>query len=279
VANGITSQIRVSEQTLAFYYDFGRDSADGFFSINGNQGLGYKWKSAGTERMRIDSSGNLGIANSAPSNKLSVGDGTADTRAVFSPNSAFAIGVANGAGFAGWIGGSGTTDTMVFSNSGGTERMRITPTGDVGIGTSSPGGKIEASSSGQNIIISRSTGSYAAFQRYAPTGQFCYDFYTINNVEVARITATGTNLVFSTGSAATDRMVIDSSGNVGIGATANASAILDAQSTTKGVRMPNMTTTQKNAISSPAAGLMVFDTTLAKLCVYSGSAWQTITSV
>ena len=28
-----------------------------------------------------------------------------------------------------------------------------------------------------------------------------------------------------------------------------------------------------------AAGLMVFDTTLAKLCVYSGSAWQTITSV
>ena len=68
-------------------------------------------------------------------------------------------------------------------------------------------------------------------------------------------------------------------GSVGIGATANASALLDVQSTTKGVRMPNMTTTQKNAISSPAAGLIVFDTTLAKLCVYSGSAWQTITSV
>jgi hypothetical protein len=68
-------------------------------------------------------------------------------------------------------------------------------------------------------------------------------------------------------------------GSVGIGATANASAILDVQSTTKGVRMPNMTTTQKNAIASPAAGLMVFDTTLAKLSVYSGTAWQTITSV
>jgi hypothetical protein len=67
---------------------------------------------------------------------------------------------------------------------------------------------------------------------------------------------------------------------LGIGTSSpNASAILDAQSTTKGVRMPNMTTTQKNAISSPAAGLIVFDTTLAKLCVYSGSAWQTITSV
>jgi hypothetical protein len=67
---------------------------------------------------------------------------------------------------------------------------------------------------------------------------------------------------------------------IGIGtASPNASAILDAQSTTKGVRMPNMTTTQKNAIASPAAGLMVFDTTLAKLCVYSGVAWETITSI
>ena len=28
-----------------------------------------------------------------------------------------------------------------------------------------------------------------------------------------------------------------------------------------------------------AAGTVIFDTTLAKLCVYSGSAWQTITSV
>ena len=40
-----------------------------------------------------------------------------------------------------------------------------------------------------------------------------------------------------------------------------------------------VTTTQKNAIAGPMAGWVVFDTTLGKLCVYSGSAWQTITSV
>lgn len=81
------------------------------------------------------------------------------------------------------------------------------------------------------------------------------------------------------GAVATEQMRLCNTGLL-IGTTApSASAILDAQSTTQGVRMPNMTTTQKNAISSPAAGLMVFDTTLEKLCVYSGTAWQTITSV
>jgi hypothetical protein len=81
------------------------------------------------------------------------------------------------------------------------------------------------------------------------------------------------------GTTLTERMRIDSTGAVGIGTTANASAILDAQSTTKGVRFPNMTTVQKNAVVAPAAGLVVFDTTLAKLCVYSGAAWETITSI
>jgi hypothetical protein len=90
------------------------------------------------------------------------------------------------------------------------------------------------------------------------------------------------DLIFKNSDGATnniERMRISYAGNVGIGTTSpNASAILDAQSTTKGVRMPNMTTTQKNAIASPAAGLMVYDTTLAKLCVYT-TAWETITSI
>ena len=63
----------------------------------------------------------------------------------------------------------------------------------------------------------------------------------------------------------------------GITNSIDASAKLQVDSTTQGVLFPRMTTTQKNAISSPATGLVVFDTTLGKLCVYS-TTWQTLTS-
>jgi hypothetical protein len=74
-------------------------------------------------------------------------------------------------------------------------------------------------------------------------------------------------------------IIITPANNVGIGTSSPAAtAILDVQSTTKGVRFPNMTTAQKAAIT-PSVGTVVFDTTLAKLCVYAAGAWQTITSV
>jgi hypothetical protein len=63
------------------------------------------------------------------------------------------------------------------------------------------------------------------------------------------------------------------------GTSANASAQLQVDSTTKGFLPPRMTTTQKNAIASPATGLMVYDTTLNKLAVYTGMVWETITSI
>lgn len=74
--------------------------------------------------------------------------------------------------------------------------------------------------------------------------------------------------------------LVNSTGNFLIGtATDVASSTLTVESTTKGVLFPRMTTTQKNAISSPAEGLVVYDTTLHKLCVYTGSAWETVTSL
>lgn len=90
-----------------------------------------------------------------------------------------------------------------------------------------------------------------------------------------------TALTFTTGtSSGIQRVVITSAGLMGIGTGTPAScAIVDVTSTTLGFKFPVMTTTQKNAIGTPVAGLVVFDSTLAKLCVYSGAAWQTITSV
>jgi hypothetical protein len=67
--------------------------------------------------------------------------------------------------------------------------------------------------------------------------------------------------------------------NVGVATNANASAILEATSTTKGFLPPRMTTTEKTTIASPATGLVVYDTTLNKLSVYTGATWETVTSV
>ena len=55
--------------------------------------------------------------------------------------------------------------------------------------------------------------------------------------------------------------------------TAHPSAMLDVKSTNKGLLIPRMTTAQRNAISSPAAGLVVYDTNLGAIYYYDGLAW------
>jgi hypothetical protein len=62
-------------------------------------------------------------------------------------------------------------------------------------------------------------------------------------------------------------------------ATPNATAALQVDSTTQGFLPPRMTTAQKLAIVTPATGLMIYDTNLNKLCVYTGAGWETITSI
>lgn len=64
------------------------------------------------------------------------------------------------------------------------------------------------------------------------------------------------------------------SGDLLLGTTTSiSSAKFVIESTTKGFLPPRMTTTQKNAIASPAAGLMVYDTTLNLISVYNGTTW------
>ena len=115
------------------------------------------------------------------------------------------------------------------------------------------------------------------------------NFVSIDAVDIVIGDVTNTGGKLTINSSAADTVDIQTGGltaftannvgAVGINATTiDAAAQLQIDSTTKGFLPPRMTTTQKNAISSPATGLVVFDTTLGKLCVYS-TTWQTITSI
>lgn len=72
-------------------------------------------------------------------------------------------------------------------------------------------------------------------------------------------------------------MTIDSAGTaIGTGAR-NASAKLDIQSTTKGLLPPRMTKAQRDAIASPANGLVIYQTDgTAGMKAYIGGAWFTL---
>lgn len=68
-------------------------------------------------------------------------------------------------------------------------------------------------------------------------------------------------------------MSINLSAQVGInstGSNADASAMLDVKSTTKGVLIPRMTSTQRTTISSPATGLLVYDTSTDSFWFHDG---------
>ena len=69
---------------------------------------------------------------------------------------------------------------------------------------------------------------------------------------------------------------IEGSGGTQIGnstGSINASAKLQVDSTTRGFLPPRMTTTQKNTIATPAAGLVVYDSTTKSPGYYDGTNW------
>ena len=74
--------------------------------------------------------------------------------------------------------------------------------------------------------------------------------------------------------------VYNTTGNVGIGtATPNASAILDLSSTTQGILIPRMTSSQRAAIANPVAGLVVYQTNANPgNYVYNGSSWDVLSN-
>ncbi|HTN19493.1 MAG TPA: hypothetical protein VL125_03415 [Pelobium sp.] len=66
-------------------------------------------------------------------------------------------------------------------------------------------------------------------------------------------------------------------GAVGIGTlTPDKSAALDVSSTSAGLLVPRMTLAQRNAIATPANGLMIYNTNDLKFNYWNGSKWEEI---
>ena len=104
-----------------------------------------------TERMRITNAGNVGIANTSPSEKLHVtgnikASGFIDTDTSFRGQASDSAGAPSFT----WTGDTNTgmfrpaEDTLAFSE-GGSEVMRINSSGNVGIGTAAPSTKLDVS--------------------------------------------------------------------------------------------------------------------------------------
>lgn len=181
----------------------------------------------------------------------------------------------------------------------------------LGVGTNSPTAKGHIKGSGStsattSLLVQNSAGSNAlkvtddrSVGMYA-FSQLCMnsnaDTNTNGSLRFLVLSSSGNSYIDGwsdgTGKAQNYPLVIGSRvGNVGSSLTGNtttengtpvifgfevaqASALVTMNSTTRGFLPPRMTTTQKNAIASPAAGLVVYDSTTNKLCCYNGSTWN-----
>ena len=194
------------------------------------------------ERMKIDSSGNVGIGTSSPSNKLHISHdssgayigttisntnaggyvnlvlnaGSATSGIYYAPGIFFAVGPTGG----------DTTTPIVFRNNNATERMRITSSGNVGIGTSSPATALEVKGDGASIQVSSADYDVALLGRRGSSGVDLDKGYM-------RLRDTGTT-----------KVAIDSAGdsyfnggNVGIGGTSGGERLLLTGSATANARL------------------------------------------
>jgi len=222
-------------------------------------------------RMTIDSAGNVGINHTTPDEKLVVhGDikirghnrlhfgNTSDQAYINSPSS----------------------NKIVMATSA-TERVLIDTNGNVGIGTTAPDALLEifGDAGASTLTALKLTNNLANDNAEGVSIEFAGNSNRIMSTIESRMRNidSRSDLIFSTndGSSNTslvEYMRIDSAGNVGIG-TSSPSAPLEVTSTTGGVIMPRMTTVQRNSISSPTDGEMIYNTDDNKFQGRANGAW------
>jgi len=152
----------------------------------------------------------------------------------------------DGAGFvrAAYIGvvqaSSGATDGTMTLNAGGTSAVTILSSGNVGIGTTTPGTKLDVSGSGDVQLRVNSSGTDAGINLINSNGGRSYVIYSGGSGSGV---GSG-NLAFYDATAGLTRMVINgSSGNVGIGTT-GPNALLDLRSSLPTLRLSDSSTSQ-----------------------------------
>ena len=195
-------------------------------------GTNMVFKNSGSEKMRIDSDGNVGIGTASPDTPIDVSSESstiASFRATGGASNNKRLEIGTGGDRIILKSFTDTTDVgaeIAFSN-GNSEAMRIDTNGNVGIGTDSPDAKLE--------VIGETRISYA------PSNQ--YRVRITNSDGNGRILVDGdtSSLIFGTSGAganatATERMRITSGGNVTITGSVTSSG-LDISSNDPNIRL------------------------------------------
>jgi hypothetical protein len=153
-STGAVVYLRDSNAPTTQYGFLAFDGTDNGLKLHNANSSGFlRFDTNATERLRITSAGNVGIGNSSPPTSFALGSSTTGlsfTSASSSLNSG-KIAVLKQVEI-----GSGNGDLTIETYAGGAgggERMRITSTGSVGIGTSSPAYNLHVNASGDSRII------------------------------------------------------------------------------------------------------------------------------